>query len=60
MAEISEWPGNAVHELRRASYQNRRVLSGELTDPVVFGDRPLWTVTLDWGIRPTEEAEKIA
>ena len=60
MAEISEWPGNAVHELRRASYQNRRVLSGELTDPVVFGDRPLWTVTLDWGIRPVAEAEKIA
>ena len=56
---VTDWPQRATHELRRTLYQSRRVYSGDLTDPVVFGDRPLWNATLDWGYQPTAKAEKI-
>ena len=57
---VEDWPQGATHELRRTVYQQRRIYSGDLTEPVVFGDRPLWNATLDWGYQSKAKAEDIA
>ncbi len=56
---VPDWPQNSTMEPRRTLYQSRRVYGGSLTDPVTFGDRPLWNGTLDWGINEVAVIERI-
>ena len=56
---VTDWPKNSTIELRRTLFQAERIYSGGLSDPVVFGDRPLWRATFDWELQPTEKARKI-
>ena len=56
---ITIYPQNAVHELRRTVYQAERYYSNDLTEAVTFGTRPLWKVSLDWGLQSPDVADRI-
>ena len=52
-------PKNLTHELRRTVYQAERFYTKDLTEPVTFGTRPLWRVSIDWGMQHPNIADMI-